>query len=131
MPLGQHVGVEHDLFRLFRRTALTGIDRVLFSLLVARVVIIVVAPVRHRHVGLLEPPFDLFEQFLLEVARMRHFFGGVFVLLIQMLDDLGILPLAQPIVVIHAHMAVLLKLSGYFLGHRHSPSDGETVRMSF
>ena len=46
MPLGQHVGVEHDLFRLFRRTALTGIVRVLFSLLLARVVIIVVAQVR-------------------------------------------------------------------------------------
>ena len=117
MPFRQHIGVEHDLLRLIQRTALTRVDRIFFALLIPRVVEIVVAPVRHRHVGLFEPPLDLLKKLFLEIARMRHLFGRALVLLVQVLDDLRIFPLAQPMVIIDAHMTVFLELCWNLFDH--------------
>ena len=48
---------------------------------------------------------------------MRHLFGRMFVLGVQILNDLRILPLAQPIVIIDPHMAVFLEFGWNFFDH--------------
>ena len=117
VSFGQSVYVEHDFFRPIQSAALARVNRIFFPLLVARVVVIIVALIRHGHVGLLETSLDLLEKPLLKVPRMRHLFGGAIVFLIQITYDVRALPLAQPVIIIHPRMTVFLKLCGYLLNH--------------
>ncbi len=121
MPIRQCICVQHDLFRLLQRAALAREDRVLFALLETGIVIIIIALVGHRHVGLLETSFDFLKETFLEFPGMRHLFGSIFVFIIQILDDLGILPLAQPIIVIHSDVAMLFEQGGYLFRHSNPP----------
>ncbi len=104
--LGQRVLVEQDLLLL---AGLTGrgqlpaaaggppaVDAVVLALLGARVVPPWSAAGRHRHVGLLDPGLHLLEEPAAQRGQRRRLPVGIGVLGLQVLQDLGILALAEP-----------------------------------
>jgi hypothetical protein len=93
MALRQHVGIEHDLFRLIQRTFPARENRILFTLFVAGVIEITVALVGHRHVGLGNSGFDFFEDLLLQWLGMSHDTIGILVLGFQVSEHIGIIPI--------------------------------------
>ncbi len=117
MAFGQGVAVEHHLLGRIECSQLAAVDRILFTRLEAGVVEIVVALVRHRQIGLLDPAFDFFEKLFLELLSMRHRLGGKGVLIVQVADDFGIVPFAQPVVVVDAHVAMGFEPGGDLLDH--------------
>ena len=62
--------------------------------------------------GLLDPALDFFKKLFLKFLRMRHRLGGKGVLIIQIANDFGIVPFAQPIVVVDARLAMGFELGG-------------------
>ena len=117
MALGQSVAVEHHLLGRIEGSQLAAVDRILFTRLEAGVIEIVVALVRHRQIGLLDPAFDFFEKLFFKFPSMRHRLGGNGVLIVQVADDFGIVPFAQPVIIVHAHLAMGFELGGDLLDH--------------
>ena len=92
MALGNDVHIEHELFRVLQGLALAGVQRVFLSLLVTGVIVVVVPPVGHRHVGLFDAALDLFEQRLFQRLDVGHGLLGVGVLRLQVGHGVGIVP---------------------------------------
>ena len=100
MAFRQDVGVQHDLFWGVRRLCLPGIDGILHALLVASVVEVAPVPVGDRGVVRLDPVLDLLEEGGLKLLRMGHGRSRVFVLGLQVGDDLRVFSFPQPEVVV-------------------------------
>ena len=122
MAVGQGIAVEHHLLGRIEGSRLAAVDRILFTRLEARVIKIVVAFVRHGQIGLLDPALDFFKKLFLKFLRMRHRLGGKGVLIIQIANDFGIVAFAQPIVIVHAPMAMGFELGGDLFDHRFNAS---------
>ena len=118
VALGQGVDVEEDLLLCLHRAAAPAVDGVLLPVLVARVVEVLAAPGGRRGVGLLDAALDLLEEPLLQRLGVGHHRPGVVVLGLQVGRDLGVVALAQPVVVVDAHVAVGGQLVGAPLGRR-------------
>ena len=122
--LGLDVGVEEDLLPLH---TLTGLNRrrrpvvgagdraprpecVLLALFGTCVIPILTASRRHRHVGFLGAALDLAVDVRAEICEVGGVRGGVLVLLFEECDDLGILFVAQPLVVVDHGVSVVFAL---------------------
>ena len=66
MPFGGGVDVEQDFFLGVERSGLAAVDRVLFTLFVAAVVVVTSVPIGHRTVVLFHSTDDLVENAVLE-----------------------------------------------------------------
>jgi hypothetical protein len=93
MALRQHVGIEHELFRLIQRTFPARENRILFPLFVAGVIEIAFTFVGNRHVRLGDARFNFFEDLLLQWLGMSHDTIGILVFGFQVSDDFGIIPI--------------------------------------
>ena len=118
VPLGHLVDIDHDLLGRLQRALLAAEDRVLLALFDARVVVVIVPLVRRRHVGLLDARLELVKQRLFERLGMGRHCGRVLVLRLEVLDDLGIVALAEPVIVVGADVAVLFELPRHDFGTR-------------
>ena len=100
MPLGQAVEVERDLLGRVEARVLATQDRVLLALLRARVVEVAAPSVGDRRVVLLDPAEHLRVERLLERRGRFHHQVGVGVLGPQVREDLGIVTVPEPGVVV-------------------------------
>jgi hypothetical protein len=82
------------------------VDGVLDSGLSAAVVEVVVHPLRDREIGLLDPPPHLLKKQLLQVFRVLHDCPGVSVLGIQVVENLRIISIPEPEIIINPSLAV-------------------------
>lgn len=122
--LRHRVEVEEDLLSAPRRW-LPAVDRILQALLRARVVRVGAVLHRHRHVGLLDAGDELLEELLLERLGRCHARLGEGVLGREVRQDLRILALVEPEVVVDAHVAMGLETVGALLADgRRSGSRG-------
>ena len=125
------VGVEQDLLagqrvvaHLWRGPVVLGPDRaaarrrVLLALMGSPVIPVPPAPVGHRHVGFLGAALDLAEDLRAQVRQLRGVRFGEGVLRLQVGDDLRIVLVAQPFVVVDEGVAVVGAFGGHLLGHR-------------
>ena len=84
-------------------------DGVLPAFLVPAVIEIRSLAVRHRHVGLPDAPLDLLEQLLFPGSRVRQRFPQPGVFRVEVGTHRGVVPVAQPVVVVEPHVAMLLE----------------------
>ncbi len=89
----QLVHIEHDLLFRFQVFFLARVDGVFFSFFVAGKVVIAVVLEGYRLVVLLDPAYDLVEEFFLKIPGMGQDFVQVFVFGGQVADDLRVFPL--------------------------------------
>ncbi len=117
-PARELVHVEQHLLGGLHRALAPAIDRVLAALQLARVVPVAAAAVGHALVGLLDAREHLAVELLAERLERGHRRPRVAVLGLEVGDDLGVLLLAQPVVVVDAPVAEP--------GHRArlAPGDG-------
>jgi hypothetical protein len=106
VTLGKLVQIEQHFLRRLQVAFAPALDRILLPLFGARVVEVLSAPRRHRHVGLL----DAAEHFLVERPLQFLLPGGhglgIGVLRLQVVDDLRVRLLAQPPVMVDHLFAV-------------------------
>jgi hypothetical protein len=106
LPRRHHVLVEQDFFGRLERALLSRVNLILLPFLRARVVVERIAAHRDGEVGLLDAAEHLLVQLLLERLEVLRHLVGVGVLCLQILDDIGILAIAQPEVVVDEDVAV-------------------------
>ena len=106
LPFGELVDVEKNLLRRIDGSLLAAENRVLFAFLRPAVEEIAALGIRRRVVGLLDPTKHLGVKRFLKLFVGRHHRVGVRVLGLEMIDDLRILLLAQPEIVIRQLVAV-------------------------
>jgi hypothetical protein len=104
-----------------------AVDRVLPALLGAGVVPPRALAGRHGEVGFLDARADLGEQLLLERLGGGHHLGRVGVLGFEVGDRVGVVPVAQPGVLVHDRLAVPGALDGDPLRHGRR-GHGPTLR---
>ena len=104
--VGPIIDIEHDLLGSVHGTVATAEDPVWATFLGP--VVVQVPVLRPGHVGiiLLDPTEHLLVERLLERLGMRHPVSRVRVLLFEILDDLGILLLPEPRVLIDTDISV-------------------------
>ena len=109
---GHRIDVENHLFPPRLGAPVDGaaaMDGVLPAVLEPPVVEVPPLAVRHGHVGLPDAPLDLLEQPLLEARGVRQRFPYPGVLRLEIGAHRGVVPVAQPVVVVEPHVAVLLE----------------------
>ena len=110
VTFGQGVPVREDFLVSVERAAFAAVDRVLFALFEAVVIVEIVFAVGNRAVIGIESPFDFFEERLLELFGVGHHRARVLVLRLEVGDDLGVFALVEPVVRILADVAVCFEL---------------------
>ena len=105
--LREQVAIEQNLFWA-TGGRLAAIDGVLFPLFGARVVEIFTAADGHALVGLFDAGHHLAIKLVLQLFSGCHHGGHISILVRQILDDFGLVLVAQPMVVIYADIAVQL-----------------------
>src|SRR5207244_10668047 len=106
MALREPVEAEGDLLGRLEAPVFATEDRVLLALLRARVVDVVAPPVRDGRVVLLDPAEHLGVERRLERSGRGHHLVGVGVLGPEVREDLGVVPVPEPGVVVLATVAV-------------------------
>jgi hypothetical protein len=106
LALRELVDVEINLFGGREAALLAAVDRILFALLGARIVVEPVLARRHGEVGLLDPPEHFLVERLLQRRERLHHRFGVGVLGLEVLHDLRTALLAQPEVLVVEAIAV-------------------------
>jgi len=110
LPFGHGITVQQNLLRRFEVPFLPAVDRVLFPFLETRVIIVAVVAVRHRHIGLFDPSNDLLVDLLLELFGRLENGPKVFILRLEIGNDLGVFTLLEPIVVVDPGLSELQEL---------------------
>ena len=121
MALCQRISIQHDLFRVVQRIFFTGEDRVFLPLFVAGVIKKTVALIGNGHVRLFDSSFDFLEELLLQRLGMSHDAIGIFVLGLEIGENLRVIAIPQPVVVVHTRVAMFFKLGGNLFRHSLPP----------
>ena len=121
MALCQHVGIEHDLFRLIQRTFPARENGILLPLFVAGVIKKTVALIGNGHVRLFDSSFDFLEELLLQRLGMSHDAIGILVLGVEIGENLRVIATPQPVVVVHTQVAMFFKFGGNLFRHSLPP----------
>src|SRR6266550_1145734 len=109
LPLGQRVGVDHDLFRGVHGTALAGVDGIVLAFHEPRIVEVIALAERHGLVVLQHAPLQLVVESSLQRLRGGHDGLGVRILVFEVFDDVRIIPVLEPVVLVDAHGAKLVE----------------------
>jgi len=117
---GHFIAVQEDLLPALKRLGLAAEKRVIPARLETGVVPVAVFKIRDGHVRRLDPPVHLGDQLLLERLGRLQDRLGVGVLGLEVLHDLGIGPLVQPVVLVHPGLAVDRELLADFLRGRRT-----------
>src|SRR5262249_31970940 len=120
VPPGEFVDVEQDLLVAVEAAPLAAMDRVLLTFLRSRKVPVIPLADRYAQVGLLDAGQELLVEPVLERPGWLHDRLGVGVLGLEVLDDLEVLLLPQPVVVVEERCAVKPGEPGDLLGDRRS-----------
>ncbi len=104
---GQGIDIEQHFLGRVGRPVPAAVHGVLPAGLGARVVEILAALLGHGAVLFLYPRLHLAEEHSLQFARLRHHRLGVGVLGFEIIEHKCIAPVAEPVVVVHACVAVL------------------------
>ena len=114
--------------RVDGRRGHAALDAVLKTFDGATVVPPVALPHGNAHVGLLRAALDLVDNAVAQHVEVCHARFGVYVLGGEVRDDFGVLFLAQPLVRVEHHIAVVLTTGGFLGGAGseigHAPSVG-------
>ena len=107
--LSHGVAVDEDLFGRRERAALARVDRIVLTLHEPRIVEVAALPVGNGLIVLPHAPLQFVEQPVLQRLRVRHDRLGICVFVLEVLDDFGVVALAQPVVLVDAYVAVLVE----------------------
>ena len=117
---GQLVDVQHYFLIRIQRALLAGVDRIFTALDIAVVIEVIAAPVWRRLLILLDARLDFIEQDFLHALHRCHHLFGVGVLRVQICNNIRVVPLFQPVIIIDANIAVKFEAGRLSLWHRGS-----------
>ena len=118
VPLGELVQIEHHLLGRLQAAGLATVDRVLLALLGARIVVVAAQAIGHGLVVFLDARQHLGVERFLEGHGGLHHRVGIGVFRGQVGDDLGVVLLPHPVVIVLAHIPVDHVGPGNFPGDR-------------
>ena len=98
MALGQLIGVDDDLFIGVHAAFSTGINGVVQTLLIARVIPVAIQFIGHAFSGRIQARHHLIENRIFQRRRRCHHGFGVGVFLFQVANDLRVFPISHPVV---------------------------------
>src|SRR6056297_3524996 len=106
MTFGHFIDIKQYLLLSFKRALLTAINGIFLPFLITSVVIVSVLLIGNRAVILLDTAFHFFKKLILQIfGRLQQRFR-IFIFVPEVIKNFRIIPLVQPIVIIHPGISV-------------------------